>query len=171
MMAHYDKRLFEDSPEEHELADVIRVVIDEEQSLTINGGITGVRERSEKVIGWIFNHFAQLDLVCLKRRDALVPRFGVRRFGCRRPIIIRELQRRVVGASRVFDNIVLRDTKVLEQLPRGVRRACGPHATQFWREPRNRVVEGRVGVAAVQKVDELFPNVILIHFRIAFGIR
>ena len=60
-----------------------------------------------------------------------------------------------------FKDVPLRDSHVLQKLPRGVRRSFYFDATELRRKVLDDVVEGEVRVAASQKIDDLLPDWII----------
>ena len=60
------------------------------------------------------------------------------------------------GVAAEFQNVPLRNSQVLEQLPRAVWRACDPGAPLCGREARNGGIEIYVRAAIAQKINEMF---------------
>src|SRR5215472_10333609 len=57
-----------------------------------------------------------------------------------------------------FEDIPLRDAQVFEKHPGRVREIGGLGAVEFWREVLDGVLKCRVGVAAVQKFEQMFAQ-------------
>jgi hypothetical protein len=59
----------------------------------------------------------------------------------------------MIRAATEIQDVKLGNPQVLEELPTRVRQTLGPRASQLDGPVGNGVVEGRMGVAAGQKVD------------------
>ena len=107
----------EEAADEDELAEVVGVVIGEEQGFVQQGLVVGVRDGGEEIGGRIFDFGGELLAVGAKGSDAFFPGFCVGRFGRLGPIARRENGRDMPGVERVFDDVPLRDAKMFEEFP------------------------------------------------------
>ena len=94
--------------------------------------------RSAAGVGDEFFHGLQILAELL---DAFVPRGGIGRGLGFRPVIVGPFHFLVVGVSAEIEDVPLRDAQVLQQLPRGMRRAVGFDAAQFDWEIGDGVIE------------------------------
>lgn len=89
---------------------------------------------------------------------AFFPRIERWRIVCGRPVALGELRRHVFRIAREFEDVPERNAHVFEQLPRSVRRALWFRSLKLGRKIVERFLPGQVGVAAVEKLAELFAD-------------
>jgi hypothetical protein len=77
-----------------------------------------------------------------------------------RPVIGRPAHLLVPWIDGEVEDIVLRDTQVFEDLPRGVQRTAGPAAPQDGCEVLDGTVEIRVRLAPIERLREQRPNAV-----------
>ena len=146
---------FEYAAHEHQLAEVVGVVIGREQDLAEDGLAVAVRNLRVEVDGFIACEVDECAQISTELRDALVPRCIVGRRDARRPIAGWELGRNVLRVPREFQNVPLRDTQVLEQLPGGMGAPLRPLPAPLRRKVLHRVVESNVSVTSVEELGEV----------------
>lgn len=135
----------QEAAQKDNLAEVVSVVVDEEDGFVGQGLIMGVRDGSENVS--LFEGGDEFLAVGAESGDGFVPSFRVGRFGGFGPVAIGEVGRFVLGVERIFDDVPLSETKVLEELIGGVGEAVGALATKLGGEIFDGGVEAGVGVA------------------------
>lgn len=95
----------------------------------------------------------QFFAVGTERGDGLVPGFGVGRFGRFRPVAVGEIRRFVLGVESVFDDVPLRDTKMLDKLVGRVGETAGALAAKIGGKVFDGGGEAGVGVVFGEKRD------------------
>lgn len=129
---------------EQELAEVVGVVVDNEDSFRGEGLIVSVGNRGEDV--GLLKGDDEFPAVGTKRCNGLVPGFGVSRLGRCRPIAIGKGGGYVFGIQGVFDDVPLGDAEMFEKLPGGVRKIVGARAAKARGKILKGSVEAGVGV-------------------------
>ena len=99
------------------MAEVVGVVIGEEQGFVQQGLVVGVRDRSEYIRCGIFDFGGELFAVGAEGSDALLPGFCVGRFRGFWPIARRKVGGDMLGVESVFDDVPLGDAEMLEEFP------------------------------------------------------
>src|SRR5438034_761404 len=111
----------EEPPHRNELADVIRVVIEHEYQLAQIRLARAVRDLREQIHLRVGGQPLQRSQIAAKRRDAGVPRRAIGRRLAARPIMFRPLRLRVLRVAAELEDVELRQSKVLEELPWRIR--------------------------------------------------
>ena len=107
----------QEAADEDELADVVGVVVGEEERFVEERLVVGVRNRGEEIRGGIFDSGGEFFQVGAESGDAFVPGFCIGRFGRFGPVAGREIGRGVLGVKGVFDDVPLCNTEMLEEFP------------------------------------------------------
>ncbi len=95
--------------------------------------------------------------------NTLVPSSGTRWSIRFRPIILRPFGRLVFGVAAEFENIPLRQPKMLEQHPGRVRESVGFYAAQLLRHVFHDVVKPGVGAAAVKQINDVLAKLLAVR--------
>lgn len=146
------KNLFE----KHHLAEVIRIVIGDEQGFAKDRLSAAVRDLCEKVrvsVGDEITHRLQISQHLVRRSLPIDGR-------CDRPVpvAVGEVGRRVIGLTAEFQNIPLGDPNVFEQFPCGVRRSFGPLVYLVHREPADGGRCRDMGRTAVEQFEKVLSE-------------
>ena len=148
----------EGAAEVDELAEVIGIVVGEDEGFAQNGLALAVGDFGVEIGARIFdelNHFAQ---IVFKGFDGFVPLFFARRDRGLRPVAFGKFGRDVRVIAAKFQNVPLGDADVFEELPPRVREALRVGAALGCGEAFDGVHEMDVGAAALQQGDELFAQ-------------
>jgi hypothetical protein len=103
--------------------------------------------------------------------DGAVPCLGRWRLFLLRPVAVRPLHGVIStgGWRGEVEDVVLGDANVFEELPGGVGKAVGDGAAETGGEALDGVVEGGVGLAAVEEGDELGAECLRFRFGDRWG--
>lgn len=148
----------ERAPDRHELSDVIRGMIESEENLPQIGLSIAVRDGCLEGDGGIANQGFESVTIALVGTNALVP--GVRSRGgslCG-PVCIRPRRCPVRGIAAEFQNVVLRESEVLDQLPGRMRESRRPLAPHVGSESLDSIVKRGVGFVPGKGVSELVAD-------------
>jgi hypothetical protein len=145
-------------PDCHELSHVIRGVIESQENLPQIGLSIAVRDQCLECDGRIANQRFEPVTIALVGTNALVPRVGSRGCSLWGPVVIRPRRCLVRGIATEFQNVVLRESEVLEQLPGRVRESCRSLAPQVGRESRDSIVQRGVGFVPGKGLSELVAD-------------
>ncbi len=111
----------EQTPQQYELADVVRVVIGHQQGFAKQRLPVSMRNRSEEAVGRVFDELLHFGQISLEGRDTRVPRCRIWRSITLWPVALRPLRRFMFRVPAEFKNVPLSDAKVLEKPPRRER--------------------------------------------------
>lgn len=162
-----------------QLAEVVRVVVGDEEGLAQDGLSVAPGNFGEEIGLGVFDERPHGLEVASKLLDALVPGGSVGRRGGFRPVSGGPGRRDVFGIAAELEDVPLSETEVFEEHPGGVGKVGGLRTAKRGWKIFDDDVEGGVGVAAVQKIEEVpaqrlivvghwdFPR--LIGFRRASG--
>lgn len=142
-------------PHQHQLADVIGIVVGRQQRFAEHRLPVPVGNSRKKVHRFVAHHLAQRFQVAAEGAHAFIPGLLVGRRGFGGPVASGPVGRLVLRVPREFENVPLRNAQVLDQLPRRVLGAARLFAAQLRREILHRVIEGGVGVPALEQKDDL----------------
>jgi hypothetical protein len=101
------------------------------------------------------DHFAQ---VFLKLLNTFLPSRFVRRPGRLRPIAFGKFRRNMFGVAAEFQDIPLRQPRVLEELPSRMRKPLGIGSALTDRKSLQCVHEVYVRPAALEQIHQMFPE-------------
>src|SRR5205085_4338108 len=107
-----------------------------------------LREQIGRSIRDEISHLLQIDA---ELRDRFLPKTCVADLFRLWPIPCGPLRRRVVLVTAEFQNVPLRNSYVLEHLPRSVRQTLNPLAACFCRKTGDKVFQIDMRIAASQK--------------------
>src|SRR5215469_13999066 len=139
----------------HKLAEMIGIVVGEEQSLTqyrltITMGNLGIQ------IGLrVFHQADYFSQVALKRFYGFIPRSGIGRPRRLRPVAFGKTRRNVLGVAAELQDVPLRDARMLQELPPGVRESGDEGSALCFREILDGIHEMDVRPASFQEVDHV----------------
>jgi len=143
----------EETAQEDELAEVVGVVVDEEDGFRGQGLVVGVGDGGKEV--GFFDGCEEFLAIGAKGSDRPLPGFGIGRFGGLRPVTIGKTGRFMLGIADVFDDVPLGDAEVFDQLPGGVGEIVGAGAAKIGWKVFDGGVEAGVGVFFHEVRDEL----------------
>jgi len=135
---------------------MIGVVVGEQQRLAQNGlsvavgnlriqiGLRAVHEA---------DHFLE---VAAERFHGFVPGSRVGRPRRLRPVALRKTRRNVLGVAAEFQDVPLRDSRMLQKLPAGVRQSGDEGSALRFGKTLDGIHEMNVRPASLQDVDEVF---------------
>jgi hypothetical protein len=146
----------EEAAEEKELAEVVGIVVDEEDGFGSEGLVVGVGNGGEE-IGFL-ERGEEFFAVGAESGDGFVPGFGVGRLGRFGPVAVGEVGRLVFGIQGVLDDIPLGDAQVFDELVGGVGKIVGPNAAEIGGEILDGGIEAGVGVFFGEVGDEFFTE-------------
>ena len=146
----------EEPAEENELAEVVGIVVDEEDGFVGQGLIVGVGDGGEEV--GLFEGGDKFLAVRAEGGDGFVPGFGVGRLWGFGPVARGPIGRLVFRVEGVLDDVPLGEAKVLGELIGGVRDVVGALAAKLGGEIFDGVIEARVSVGFGQMRDELLAK-------------
>ncbi|PYO27058.1 MAG: hypothetical protein DMD73_10645, partial [Gemmatimonadetes bacterium] len=145
----------EQAAQQHELAQMVRVVVGEHQRFAQHGLAAAVRDAGEQVGLWVGHEALHGAEVPLHLGHARLPSGRVGRGVLLWPVARRPLRGDVLRALGELDDIPLRDADVLEQAPRSERLPGGPRAPERGRPIADRVSKRDMGVTAAQQLDHV----------------
>jgi hypothetical protein len=142
----------EETAQENELAEVVGVVVNEEDGFGGQGLVVGVGDGGEEV--GFFDDREEFFAVGAEGSDGPLPGFGIGRFGGFGPVAVGKIRRFVFGVAGVFDDVPLGDAEVFDQLPGGVGEIVGAGAAKIGGKVFDGGVEAGVGVFFNEVRDE-----------------
>src|SRR5712692_4261222 len=146
------------------------MVICQHQRLAQNGLAVPMRNLRKQIRARILYQSNHLVQVVLELLHAFVPigfAYRARRFW---PIAFRKSGRDMLSVAAEFENVPLRDARMLQQLPTSVRQAGRKRTALVGRELFQRVHELHVRGAALQQIDHVLAQRRIVHAR-AFSMR
>jgi hypothetical protein len=146
------------APDEYQLTYVVGVVVGDEQQLAQVSLPRAMGNACEEIQSGVLGQPLQLLALPSKSRDAFIPRRCLRRGRARRPVILRPRALRIRSVPTEIEDVVLRETHVLEKLPRGVRQAVRHDASEGGVDPVHRGFEPHVRVFPVEELRQMAPK-------------
>jgi hypothetical protein len=142
----------EEAAEKEELAEVVGVVVEEEDGFGGEGLVVGVGDGSEEI--GFFEGGEEFFAVGAQGSHGFVPSVGVGRFGRLGPVAVGEIGRFVFGIEGVLDDVPLGDAEMFDELPCGVGKIVGARATKIRGKVFDDGVEAGMGVLFGEVGDE-----------------
>ena len=146
----------EETAQEDELAEVVGVVVDEEDGFRGQGLVVGVGDGGKEV--GFFDRREEFLAIGAEGSDGPLPGFGIGRLGRLGPVTTGKTGRFVLGIADVFDDIPLGDAEVFDQLPGGVGQIVGASAAKIGGKVFDGGIEAGVGVFFNEVRDEFVPE-------------
>jgi hypothetical protein len=140
------------APDCDQFAEVVGIVVDDEDQLAQIGLTRAVRDAGEQIDFGIRGETLQRLEIAVERSDSGIPSAVRGRRGVCRPVVVGPLHFAIVRVEAEVENIVLRDADVLHDLPRRMRHACRAFTAQTRREAGDRIVEVDVRVTPVERL-------------------
>ena len=148
----------EQAAHQHQLSQVVGVVVGNEQSFTQNRLTIAVRYRFAEAGRSARHQPAHRFEIGAKGLYGPGPRRAVGRSLCLWPIAGRPFGRAVRRIAAEFEDVPLSDAHVIDDFPGRVCRAPGSLASQGSGQTFGRRVEARVGSAAVEQIEEMLAE-------------
>lgn len=145
----------ENTTQNQEFAQVVGVVVGDEEGFAEDGLAGAVRERREEVRVFVLHEFDHGVEIGVEGFDRVVPGFGVGRRGRFWPVAGRPIRRNVFRVAREFEDVPLRKAHVFEHFPGGVRGAFRADALEFRGPVFDGIVKSDVRLAALEKFNEM----------------
>ena len=145
----------EKAAKNNHLAEVICVVVGNEQGFAENRLSSAVRNSRKKICCWIHHQPFHRRKVAGKCFQTFLPRFCIRGFRAFGPVSGGPIGRDVFRIAREFENVPLRDPHVLQQFPRRMRQTLGPDSLKLGRNPGKCCFPIEVRATAGQKIRKM----------------
>src|SRR5262245_29601329 len=143
---------------QHQLADVLRRVVRDQQELSEERLAVASRNFGEQVALRIVNHLLHRLSIASIRSNARIPGLRIRRLRGRRPVVRRPIPFDVFRVAAEIENVLLHDADVLEQLPRGIRETSRHVAPEVGRKVCHRCIEVGMGIVPTLQADQMVPK-------------
>ncbi len=153
----------EQAAEQDELAEVIRIMVGCQQRFAEDGLSRAVRDARGEIRFRAGYELLQGAAIAQECADAAVPRGGARRGGGFRPVAAGKIRRDVFRVAAELKDVPLRDARVLEQFPGGMRRTLRADAAQACREIRERFRPVEMRVMPAEEFRQLPAKRFLVH--------
>src|SRR5262249_2697010 len=137
---------------------MIGIVICQQQRLAQNRLPASVGNLRIQIRLRILHELDHLFQIALKIPYALFPRSVIWRKRCLRPVPPGKIRGDMLRIPAELQNVPLRDSRVLQQLPTGVRQSLGEHTLLALRKPCERIFKMHVRSAAFQQINEVFSQ-------------
>ena len=150
----------QETPHGHELAQVICIVVGDQQSLTKDCLPVAVRERSKQIrlgVGDQIHHGLQISP---ERGDRLVPCFRSWWGIALRPVTVGEIGRDVMRIDAELKDVPLGDSHVLDQPPRREWQAWRLGSAELNWHASGRLLEIEMGVTASEQFQQMISQCI-----------
>ena len=146
------------SAHHYQHADVISIVIGDEECFAQDRLAVTVRDFSEEIVGGIRNEILHLFQIAAKLLNRFIPKAGIAGTSRLWPITFGPFRRDVIRSAAEFQDVPLRDSHVLEHLPGRVGQAFNLLTAGFGRKVRDEVIERDVRVAATQQREQMIAQ-------------
>ena len=141
-----------------QLTEVMRVVIGNQHGFAKDRLAVSPGNLGKKIGLRIFDQLLHRPKIVVKGVNALVPGGRARRRRAFRPVVIRQRERLVFRVDAELQDVPLRQAHVLDQHPRGMWQAVRDFAAKFGGEFRDDFVESGMGMATIQKLDQIIAK-------------
>ena len=148
----------EQTPQQNQLAEVIGIVVGHQQGFAKQRLSVAMRNRSEKIIGRVFDKLFHFGRVPAERRDTRVPRRRIGGSIALGPVALRPLRRFMLGVAAEFKNVPLSDAQVLEEPPWRERQIFHASRAESRRQAFYGLVEIRMSLPAAQQFNQVLPE-------------
>ena len=143
-------------------AEVIRVVIGNEQRFAENSLTRAMRNLGEQICRWISHEIFHLLQIATKLFDRFLPKLRRSYLLLRRPITFRPFRRDVFWIATELEDVPLRDAHVLKHLPRRVRQTFHALAAEFGGKARDEVFEGDVRAFTTKDIERVIAQRLIV---------
>jgi hypothetical protein len=138
-----------------QLTDVICVVVDDQKGFAQEGLSVAVGEFGVEIVGGIRDERPEFFEILVESGYGFVQSGIVGRGGFGGPVAFGPFRGDVAGVAREFEDVVLGDSQVLQELPGCMGGTSRLFAAEGGRQVLHGVIEGGVGVAAIQGFEEV----------------
>src|SRR5215472_967007 len=144
---------------------MIGVVVRHQQGLAQDCLALTMRNPGVQIRLWILHQADHLLEISPKALDGLGPRCSIRGPSCFRPVAFGKSGGNVLGVAAELQDVPLRDPRMLQELPAGMRQSRDKGSAFGLGETLDGVPEMDVRATALQQIDEVFTQFAIVTAR------